>query len=338
MAVVLRKLRITKVDLCKSGANPDADIKIFKSADPVAKRNIPASHRHQMPRSNFAGPHESFPIEEPGDVTDAWDLAGHADNPDAVRRHIISIARRKGPEFVARLPKTANVSKEDTSVPKPNKIDLTKATPEQMTAYAQELEKALEAQEQHEVEKAKKPKTPPADADGDENDVEKNQNCDVAMKKSLTTLEKQVKEQEAEIKKAKDEAAAAREEVRKAKDEAELVKIEKQVAAEMPKIPGTTLEVAKMLQQAKATLTAEAYSTLEKALKAGSEAIAKASQEIGGGSSQPVGSAEQEIIKSADDLVSQGKFKTRPEAITHITKSNPDLAERYRLEKHPVRK
>jgi hypothetical protein len=45
---------------------------------------------------NFAGPDKSFPIKDASDVADAWGLAGHASNPDAVRAKIKSIAKRLG--------------------------------------------------------------------------------------------------------------------------------------------------------------------------------------------------------------------------------------------------
>jgi hypothetical protein len=52
--------------------------------------------RDKMPASSFAGPHRSFPIKVQKDVQDAWDLAGHAANPDAVRAKIKRIAKSKG--------------------------------------------------------------------------------------------------------------------------------------------------------------------------------------------------------------------------------------------------
>ncbi len=60
--------------------------------------------RDKLDDSDFAGPHRSFPIVTPGDVSDAASLVGHASDPDAVRRNITRIARRKGPQFVAELP------------------------------------------------------------------------------------------------------------------------------------------------------------------------------------------------------------------------------------------
>lgn len=60
---------------------------------------------HKEHPENFAGPDMSYPIKDGSDVGDAWGLAGHADNPDAVRAKIKSIAKRLGLE--GSLPDTA---------------------------------------------------------------------------------------------------------------------------------------------------------------------------------------------------------------------------------------
>lgn len=60
--------------------------------------------RDKIPAEDFAGPNQTFPIVTPKDVHDAAGLHGHAADPEAVKSKIISIAKRKGPEFVARLP------------------------------------------------------------------------------------------------------------------------------------------------------------------------------------------------------------------------------------------
>lgn len=62
----------------------------------VYKRFYSAEERRDMPKEDFAGPHESFPIKTQEDVHNAFELAGHADDPDAVRSKIKEIARRKG--------------------------------------------------------------------------------------------------------------------------------------------------------------------------------------------------------------------------------------------------
>lgn len=52
--------------------------------------------RDKMKKSDFAGPHQSFPIQTQQDVYDAARLVGHAKNPAAVKKKVIEIAKRKG--------------------------------------------------------------------------------------------------------------------------------------------------------------------------------------------------------------------------------------------------
>jgi hypothetical protein len=73
--------------------------------------------RDKIPAEDFAGKDRSFPIVTPKDVHDASLSIGRAgdDNysSDQLKSNIISIARRKGPSFVAELPeswKTADVT------------------------------------------------------------------------------------------------------------------------------------------------------------------------------------------------------------------------------------
>ena len=60
--------------------------------------------RAKIPQEDFAGPDRTFPIVTPEDVHDAADLHGHAADPEAVKKKVIEIARRKGKEFVDKLP------------------------------------------------------------------------------------------------------------------------------------------------------------------------------------------------------------------------------------------
>lgn len=52
--------------------------------------------REKIPDADFAGPDKSFPIVTQADVHDAARLIGHADDPEAVKRRVIAIAKRKG--------------------------------------------------------------------------------------------------------------------------------------------------------------------------------------------------------------------------------------------------
>jgi hypothetical protein len=68
-------------------------------------RNIPQSERDKLPKEDFAGPNESFPIVEPVDVHDAAQSLGRAKgNRASIKRKVVAIAYRKGDSFVAQLP------------------------------------------------------------------------------------------------------------------------------------------------------------------------------------------------------------------------------------------
>lgn len=59
----------------------------------------------EMDKPDFAGPNESFPIVEPIDVHNAAQSLGRAKGDrNAIKRRIVSIAYRKGDDFVAQLP------------------------------------------------------------------------------------------------------------------------------------------------------------------------------------------------------------------------------------------
>lgn len=84
------------------------------AADAAEKRDFDRGvgggvDRDKLPEGSFAGPHRSFPIVNQSDVSDAMHLAGHADNPDAVRANIRRIAHEKGLE----APEDGDGKKED---------------------------------------------------------------------------------------------------------------------------------------------------------------------------------------------------------------------------------
>lgn len=61
-----------------------------------AKWTQAARDEHKKNGGYFAGPGDSFPLKDASDVSDAWGLAGHADNPDEVRHNILSWAKENG--------------------------------------------------------------------------------------------------------------------------------------------------------------------------------------------------------------------------------------------------
>jgi hypothetical protein len=62
----------------------------------LARRYYSDKERDSMDSDQFCGPHQSFPIKSQEDITNAASLAGHADNPDAVRACIRRKAKANG--------------------------------------------------------------------------------------------------------------------------------------------------------------------------------------------------------------------------------------------------
>lgn len=93
----------------KKGKSMDEQLYIKDFDEEAFKRYISPKEREKMEESDFAGKGTSFPIKTPADVAAAAASLGRAgpDNydTDTIKRNIIRIAKRKGPEFVARLPK-----------------------------------------------------------------------------------------------------------------------------------------------------------------------------------------------------------------------------------------
>lgn len=79
-------------------------------SDSIKGRKWTAEEREQLAngeiRGAFADPeNRKYPIAGPEDVADAWGLAGHADEPDKIRKRIIAIAKKYG--WTSGLPDTA---------------------------------------------------------------------------------------------------------------------------------------------------------------------------------------------------------------------------------------
>jgi hypothetical protein len=101
------QVRFTPADMARlvTKSTSDAAAATKRQMDPHVGGGV---DRDKIPAADFAGRDRSFPIVKPGDVSDAAASIGRAgaDNlgADQLRSNIISIARRKGPSFVAELP------------------------------------------------------------------------------------------------------------------------------------------------------------------------------------------------------------------------------------------
>lgn len=111
----------------------------------VAKRYYSDKERKDMPESDFAGPHKSFPIKDQSDVENAAHLIGHAKDPEAVRRKIIEIAHRKGLKIPEAWQKDESHKTLDTSSGlQPYNLEGDNSNKEEKTTVADENENVTE--------------------------------------------------------------------------------------------------------------------------------------------------------------------------------------------------
>jgi len=99
--------------------------------DQGIQRSISQKERDAIPTEDFAGPHQSFPIRNQDDVDSAAKLIGHADDPDAVKRNVIRIAKKKG----LKLPDSWKEDDSKDSADSSNSADRF-VTPEHPALYA----------------------------------------------------------------------------------------------------------------------------------------------------------------------------------------------------------
>lgn len=82
--------------VCGDRMEDEASKSIIDPSTLKCLRDIPQSERDEMKESDFAGPDETFPIKTQADVDAAKHLIGKAADPEAVKRKVIAIAKRKG--------------------------------------------------------------------------------------------------------------------------------------------------------------------------------------------------------------------------------------------------
>jgi hypothetical protein len=92
----------------EEGEEDDADMEDMEGK---AQRTFGGKKRDDLDDADFAGPDRSFPIMTAQDVRDAAKLIGKADDPEAVKRKIIAIAKRKG--FADAIPEAWQATKKD---------------------------------------------------------------------------------------------------------------------------------------------------------------------------------------------------------------------------------
>lgn len=330
MAKKLKDLVVTKVSLVPKGSNPDADVALFKSADPVAKitfDEVMAGHpegvrealwkiydlayaftntayANMMGGKNVVKDMEKsvaqFSDAVLAALAEASITKATKETADAVQATVLTKAR----EFLATHAKETTVA--DTIK---KREDMTK---EELLAELTRVETAKAAP-------APAP-TPTVE------ELAKSEELSPVVKAALAA-------QAEEIKKANERATSAEAVAKAERDARELTEMTAFVTKEMPNIPGTAVDIAKGLIEAKSKMSKESYDLVVKSMTAGSAGIAKAMQETGVDDvNAALGSAFQKLEAIAKKL-QEGDAKLTPEqAFTKALNENPDLYAAYRQE------
>jgi archaellum component FlaC len=335
MAKKLKDLVVTRVSLVPKGANPLADITLFKSRDPVSKitfdevitghpqgvrealwkiYDLCYSFSHTVSANMAGGKNVMADMEKSIDQFAAGikDILSEVnvkkstqETADAAQREALAKVR----EFLA-------THQEDTPVadkPTKKREDMSK---EELIAELGRID----------VERAATPPAPPAPPPTAEDILKEMKDLPPVVKQALEA-------QAIEIKKAKDEAAAATESARVEKEARELSEMVAYVKKELPHIPGTPEDVAKSLLESRNKLTKESYDLVVTSLKAGNTGIAKAVAETGVDDvAAALGSAYDKLSSIAKELQGKDTKLTFELAFEKAVNANPDLFAEYRQE------
>lgn len=323
----LRKLKITRVALCRQGIDPDAHILIYKSKDAqpekVEKREFSAEQRQALADKGHALPDGSFPIVGVGDLRNAIRAFGRAGNKAKAKRHIIKRARALGRTDL--IPEGWMAKSKDTN--KDESVDLAafdleddvrEQLQKMLDDRAAEAAAAAEKADLAEKKVAKLQKTvttlaedkDPADDKGDEDDIYKGLPEAVVAK---------IKDAEARAKRSEETVAKLLLDSRQATFIAK-------AKTELPKLTEHE-ELGKALEDIEGR-SPEAYKVVERVLKAANAAIdtTKVFSEIGGrGDNSHLGDAMQKIAKMADEIMKSDPKMTRAQAEARVITTHPEL-------------
>ncbi len=327
---IMRSFKLNEVSAVTNPAQEGARVTIMK-------RDFSADERRAAASSGAAMPDGSFPIKNGGDLKNAIRLVGHAKDPAAAKRHIISRARSLG--LTSSLPDdwtSGKINKDiddmtsdevkkmiDEAVVSATKLAATEAALAATKLAATEAELAK-------LGKAKKPTLPMAD-DGDEPDAD-----DEAKKAWRSYTAKQVakaveatkagaledeviKVGEVEFRKSTTQPEvfnvikAQQAEIAKEREARELADFAKRAETELGALPGKSNELGAAMR-AMTKMDEATRKTLETALKAGNAAMKAGFDEIGKNRGIIEGSATDRLEKLAEE---------------HATKNNTTVAVGY---------
>lgn len=162
-------------------------------------------------------------------------------------------------------------------------------------------------------------------------------NPDDGSEEENEDMEAEKKKESVELTKAREANEELTKRVKSLEDTAELSTCIAKARAEMPNVPGMTVEeTGAMLKDAKGSMSAAAFAQLEKSLRATSEAIEKGDLFVEHGTSSHIGldddeaALEEAITKMRDEAKESGKPLDYIKAKRQVFREMPALYERIR--------
>jgi len=337
---ILRKLKINRVALCARGANPHADIVLFKSLDDPPSKGAKGMKgkidRKKLTKAEIQK--LDALLDKMGVETDEIAKFDSDDLPKADQKALAAIIAKAGPEDedddeqedeLEGVPAILKALKDNPKLAaeiKANK-DLMKALG--VSAKSEEDE---DEDEDDDVEKE--------DDEDDEEEVAVDDKVLKSLPKAAQALMKSVlgginaKLQKAreESKAAKDEAAAATKAAAIEKEARERAAFTATVAPMVKHLPGEVEKVGDMLFHIKKSCSDKQWAQLEKMLKAGNKAMGDLMEERGvDGEGDAIDKAEEQLDALAKEKAKADKISYQ-KAYFLVCEENPKLYEQYRKE------
>lgn len=321
----LKDLSVTKVALVPRGANPDADIMLFKSRDPVER----ATFNEVVTARAIAA--ALWKIYDYGyDLQSAiYSSMSSASNPlDEVRLSVTQFAAAAVQVLDELEAKAATISDEDVVALESSAVDKLRS----LTAkHHLEKEAPVEYEKMDKDDLVKLLKARDAEKPADPSPTltkEQIEELPEPVKKALADRDAAIAKATADAEAASKAAAEA---IKKADEETarrETAEAIQKAKAEYPNLPGSDEEKGAIMRTL-AGLPDVVQKAVTTIMKAANEAMAKTFVEVG--STDPLtGSAYQKMEAMAKERMAKDVTLTKEAAITLVAKDNPDLYAEYR--------
>jgi len=327
MPAKLRKLKLDRVDLVPAGANPQADIMLYKSAD-VAKATF---NQIQSARELDAM------LSEVCRYT--WDLQ------DAIYSSLYSTGNRAAEitQSVDQFAKAVETALDSWLAGKPLSKEEKEAVAKAVATIAKARETATLLKEETvsktttEVEKKEDQPTPPAPAPVAAAPIVKTDDMPEAVKKAIDAQNEVIAKQADEIKKANERVAKAEAEAAIEKEKRETTEFIQKAREELPNLSGTAEEKGAVLQKMAKSMSKEDYDKAVTLMKSGDAAVAtllKTEHGSGNGDDSSDGTAVSDLKKAATEIRKAEPKLSEAQAFRKACNDNPALYKQYQQERN----